>query len=66
MSPGTDGPIHHIVFHHLEELVFVCLILMVKADEYFVSWDLTHHRSHSTFSRSVKSSTSAIFASMRL
>ena len=58
--------VHDIVPHLLDEPVLVCLILVVIADEYAVPWWLIHGYSPSTCSRSVRSSTPAISASIRL
>lgn len=58
-----DRLVDDVVSHHFDERVLVVLIVVMEADEYFVSRSLVHGYLPS---KSVRSSTSAIAASMWL
>ncbi len=65
--PVFDRFIYNIAFHHSNESVFVLLVfIMMKTDEHLVSRGLRRCYSPSISSKSVKSSTWAISASIRL
>ena len=60
-----DRFIYNVSFHHFGKSLFVLLVIMMKTDKYFGSRGLGHRHSPAC-SKSVKSSTSAIFAGRRL